>query len=93
MKDLNNDYNQQYRKMSTEEDPAQRVSDAQSFRERIVRASQKRSASSFQSVADALIEESRRRPAGEVIEFSDEELRELGKVLKIPIEKVRDLCT
>jgi hypothetical protein len=80
-------------KMSAEEDPAQKVPTAETFSQRIARASQKRSAESFQSIADALIKESREKPAGESIEFSDDELRELGKVLKIPIEKVRDLCT
>lgn len=78
--------------MSVEEDPAHRVPDGETFRQRIAMASLKRSANSFQSIADALIEESRRKPEGEVIEFSDEEIRELGKVLKIPIEKMRDLC-
>ncbi|ACL16077.1 hypothetical protein [Methanosphaerula palustris] len=80
-------------KMSAEEDPAQIVPPAETFSQRIARASQKRSAESFQSIADTLIKESRDKPAGESIEFSDDELRELGKVLKIPIEKVRDLCT
>ena len=79
--------------MSAEEDPAQKVPAPETFSQRIARASQKRSANSFQSIADALFEESRNKPVGESIEFSEEELRELGNVLKIPIAKVRDLCT
>jgi len=78
--------------MRTEDDPAPKVPEAETFSQRIARASQKRSAESFQSRADALIAESRRDPSGKSVKFSEEELQELGKVLKIPVSKVRDLC-
>lgn len=78
--------------MKPEDEPAPRVPQAETFRERIARASQKRSSESFQSRADALIEESRKNPAGESLKFSEEEISELGKVLKMPPAKVRDLC-
>lgn len=82
-----------YSKMSAEDESVRRVPDAETFRQRIARASQKRSAESFQNIADALIEESRRQPAGEAIAFSEEEIQEIGKVLKIPIARARDLCS
>jgi hypothetical protein len=78
--------------MMTEDDPTPRAPEAETMRQRIARASLKRSANSFQSIADALIEESRRNPEGESLKFSEEEIQELGKVLKMPISKVRDLC-
>ena len=80
-------------KMIAEDEPPHRVPDVETFRQRIARASEKRSSESFQSIADALIEENRRKPAGEVIEFSEEEIQEIGKVLKIPVDRARDLCT
>ena len=79
--------------MNAEDEPAQRVPDVETFRQRIAQASLKRSSNSFQSVADALIEESRKKPAGEGIKFSEEEIQEIGKVLKIPVAKARDLCS
>lgn len=81
-----------YMMMRTEDDPAPHVPDTETFRQRIARASLKRSAESFQRKADALIEESRRNPAAESVTFSEEEIQELGKVLNMPVSKVRDLC-